>query len=132
MAEASSNGLDGDGGTGPWWERGREPDYRATLANERTFLAWSRTALALLASSLAVLQLVTGVPEPLRVALSCLLAALSLTTAVVGYVQWRVRQERMRMGRPLGHLPVQAVLTAVFVLLTAVVGAVIVLAPGGR
>jgi uncharacterized membrane protein YidH (DUF202 family) len=28
---------------------GREPDHRFTLANERTFLAWMRTSLALLA-----------------------------------------------------------------------------------
>lgn len=30
---------------------GEEPDPRFTLANERTFLAWTRTALALLASA---------------------------------------------------------------------------------
>ncbi|MGH3672809.1 MAG: DUF202 domain-containing protein, partial [Pseudonocardiaceae bacterium] len=34
-----------------------EPDYRFTLANERTFLAWLRTALALLAAAVAVVQL---------------------------------------------------------------------------
>lgn len=32
-----------------WRNEGTEPDYRFTLANERTFLAWIRTALALLA-----------------------------------------------------------------------------------
>ncbi|MER7674209.1 DUF202 domain-containing protein [Kitasatospora sp. NPDC096128] len=130
MAE-ESNGLD-DRRTGAWWAQGQEPDYRATLANERTFLAWSRTALALLASSLAVLQLVTGVPEALRLALSCLLAALSLATTVLGYAQWRIRQQRMRMGLPLGHVPVQAVLTAAFLVLTGVVSAVIAVSPGGR
>jgi len=31
-------------------QRGQEPDYRFTLANERTFLAWIRTALALFAA----------------------------------------------------------------------------------
>ncbi|MDT5236302.1 MAG: putative rane protein, partial [Mycobacterium sp.] len=36
----------------------RELDYRFTLANERTFLAWIRTALALLAGGVAVVQLV--------------------------------------------------------------------------
>ena len=36
---------------------GDEPDYRFTLANERTFLAWVRTALALDAAGLAVLHL---------------------------------------------------------------------------
>jgi uncharacterized membrane protein YidH (DUF202 family) len=36
----------------------QEPDYRFTLANERTFLAWIRTALALIAGGIAVAQLV--------------------------------------------------------------------------
>ena len=35
-----------------------EPDYRFTLANERTFLAWVRTSLGLLAAGVAVRQLV--------------------------------------------------------------------------
>ena len=44
----------------------QEPDYRFTLANERTFLAWIRTALALIAGGVAVVQLVPafGVPLP--------------------------------------------------------------------
>ncbi|NNA69385.1 DUF202 domain-containing protein [Pseudomonas gessardii] len=33
---------------------GCEPDPRFTLANERTFLAWIRTAIALLASGIAL------------------------------------------------------------------------------
>ncbi len=33
---------------------GSEPDPRFTLANERTFLAWVRTALALLAGGIAI------------------------------------------------------------------------------
>ena len=37
---------------------GEEPDYRFTLANERTFLAWIRTALALIAGGVALVQLV--------------------------------------------------------------------------
>ena len=36
---------------------GEEPDARFTLANERTFLAWNRTALALISVGLAVTQL---------------------------------------------------------------------------
>jgi hypothetical protein len=32
----------------------QEPDYRFTFANERTFLAWIRTALALIAGGVAV------------------------------------------------------------------------------
>ena len=39
-------------------EDGPDPDYRFTLANERTFLAWIRTALALVAGGVAVVQLI--------------------------------------------------------------------------
>ena len=45
-----------DDGAAP--ESGTDPDYRFTLANERTFLAWFRTALALIAGGVAVVQLV--------------------------------------------------------------------------
>ena len=38
-------------------DEGTEPDPRFTFANERTFLAWSRTALALVVAGLGVVQL---------------------------------------------------------------------------
>lgn len=109
-----------------WWERGEEPDYRATLANERTFLAWTRTALALLAGSLAILPLHQFAPFPLRLALSSYLIALAVVATVTGYLQWRHRQQRMRMGRPLGHTSWQAVLALAFLLLAGLVCAVVV------
>ena len=43
-----------------------EPDYRFTLANERTFLAWQRTALGLLAAAVAVVQLVPETDRAIR------------------------------------------------------------------
>ncbi|MGI5219881.1 YidH family protein [Nocardia sp. CA-290969] len=43
--------------TGTDFEIDREPDYRFTLANERTFLAWIRTALGLVAGGIVVGQL---------------------------------------------------------------------------
>lgn len=42
------------------YEHGEEPDPRFTLANERTFLAWARTVLAMLAASAAVTSLDPG------------------------------------------------------------------------
>ena len=47
------------GSTGP----AREPDYRFSFANERTFLAWARTALALLAGGVALDVISLSVPH---------------------------------------------------------------------
>ncbi|WP_042383565.1 YidH family protein [Streptacidiphilus melanogenes] len=114
----------------PWWEQGEEPDYRATLANERTFLAWTRTSLALLAGSLAILPLGGVAPFRLRLALSAYLITLAMATAVTGYVQWRRRQHRMRLRRPLGHSVWQAALLLAFLLLGALVCAVVATGSG--
>jgi putative membrane protein len=80
----------------------REPDYRFTLANERTFLAWMRTSLALLAGGIALRELV----EPFevrgaRTALAVAALALSLVLAVASYVRWVRVQTAMRRGEPL-------------------------------
>lgn len=39
-----------------WRLEGEDPDYRFSLANERTFLAWMRTALAILAAGVLLDQ----------------------------------------------------------------------------
>lgn len=113
----------------PWWEQGEEPDYRATLANERTFLAWTRTALALLAGSLAVLQLVRVAPFGLRLALAGYLIGLAVAVVLVGYREWRVRQQRMRRRQPLGHTAAHALLCLAFLVLAALICAVAVSGP---
>lgn len=81
---------------------GVEPDYRFTLANERTFLAWIRTSLGLLAGGVAVRQLI----EPFevsggRTALALLAIGASGILAVGGYVRWRQVQHAMRRGAAL-------------------------------
>jgi putative membrane protein len=113
-------------GTARWWQEGEEPDYRATLANERTFLAWTRTALALLAGSLAVLQLSRVTPTGLRLALVAYLIALGVGTAMLGYYRWRSVQHRMRLRRPLGQAPHQPVIALAVLLLAGLVGAIAV------
>jgi putative membrane protein len=112
-----------------WWRQGEEPDYRATLANERTFLAWSRTALALLAGSLAVTQLATTAPPAVRLALALYLIVLAMAVTVLGYRQWRARQHRMRLRQPLGHAPIQALMATAFLLLGVLIAVIVALTP---
>jgi putative membrane protein len=83
-----------------------EPDYRFTLANERTFLAWQRTALGLLAAAVAVVQLLPelGVPGARHV-LGAALAVLAALTAGVGLWRWQQVDRAMRRGLPLPRHP---------------------------
>jgi len=41
-----------------WYEEGETPDYRFSLANERTFLAWIRTGLGFFVSAIAIDQMI--------------------------------------------------------------------------
>ena len=88
-----------------------EPDYRFTLANERTFLAWQRTALGLLAAAVAVIQFVPqfGIPGA-RHALGFLLGILATLTAGMGLVRWRQVDRAMRDRKPLPRHPTPAYL----------------------
>lgn len=88
-----------------------EPDYRFTLANERTFLAWQRTALGLLAASVAVIQFVSEAALPGgRLILGVGLAVLATATAVLGLWRWRQVDRAMRCGTALPRHPSPAYL----------------------
>lgn len=96
----------------------REPDYRFTLANERTFLAWIRTALALLAGAVAVFSLVPlAWGAGLRTSVGLALAALSIVIAGYAPYRWIRVQRAMRRDAPLpvSLLPVVTSLTVLVV-----------------
>lgn len=79
-----------------------EPDYRFTLANERTFLAWQRTALGLLAAAVAVIRLVPSLSIPdLRHVFGAVLTVLAILTAGAGLRRWHDVNRAMRRGLPL-------------------------------
>lgn len=104
------------------YREGAEPDPRFSLANERTFLAWIRTSLALLAGGVALEALGLPLQPALRLAASLLLIALALALPVVAWRHWADTERALRLGRPLPHaraalpLAVGVVLVAVLVL----------------
>jgi len=106
-------------GRAPLHEVGESPDYRFTLANERTFLAWVRTALAMMAAGVAVVQFVPGLTV-VRHALGFILISLGGLLAAVSYTHWERNERAMRLGERLPHSPVPRLVAAVLTL-TAVV-----------
>ena len=110
-----------------------EPDPRFTLANERTFLAWSRTALALVAAGLGIVQLLPpfpGVPFG-RHLLGVPLIVLGAVLAVAAYWEMTRNQTAMRRGQPLPRSVVPRLL-AVTIAGVAVLAAVVVLVSASR
>ncbi|WP_176513068.1 YidH family protein [Pseudomonas faucium] len=101
----------------PQWRReGEEPDYRFSLANERTFLAWIRTALGLLAGGVLLDQFASTlgparVVKGLAVALGLLAAAL----CALAYRRWRGNEIAMRHARRLPVTPAIALLASMTV-----------------
>lgn len=84
----------------------REPDYRFTMANERTFLAWQRTALGLLAAAVALEQLVPEMAVPgARRLLGVGLAVLAILTSGMGLLRWHQADHAMRRDEPLPRHP---------------------------
>ena len=103
-----------------WFSEGDDPDYRFSLANERTFLAWVRTALSLLAGSVAVVQLVPefGVRGS-RTALALVLGVAGTALAAFSYRRWAAIERAMRLRRALPFSPAFA-FTAVSVTVVGV------------
>jgi putative membrane protein len=90
-------------------EVGTDPDVRFSYANERTFLAWNRTALALIAAGLAVTTLLPQLEIDYgRRIIGVPLIALGAFLSVVSYRRWEANERAMRLGRPLppSNLPV--------------------------
>jgi putative membrane protein len=83
-------------------EVGEDPDYRFTLANERTFLAWVRTALALNAGGLAVIELLPPLAVSwAREVIGIALVAMGSLIAATSYRRWLANERAMRQDEPL-------------------------------
>lgn len=89
-----------------WRQEGQEPDYRFSLANERTFLAWIRTALALLAGGVLLDQFSTRLqPHAIVLVLAITLCAMATVLCGLAYQRWRANEIAMRHARPLPATP---------------------------
>ncbi|UCA50015.1 DUF202 domain-containing protein [Streptomyces sp. WA6-1-16] len=107
-------------------EEGDTPDYRFSLANERTFLAWIRTALALIGGGFAVDQFLPELVWGVRAGLALGLLATGVLCALRAVNHW-VRCERaMRRGEdlPVSRFPT---LLSLVVAVVAVAMVVVVL-----
>ena len=108
----------------------QEPDYRFTLANERTFLAWIRTALALIAGGVAVVQLVPafGVPG-VRHGLGLVLTTGGGALAVLAIRRWQQVQTAMRQGADLPSSRMPLILGAAILMAAILVLVVLFVQP---
>ena len=110
-------------------DSGTEPDARFTFANERTFLAWSRTALALVIAGLGIVQLLPPFPRvPAgRHLLGLPLIALGAVLATTAYVEWVRSQRALRRGDPLPHSVLPWILAATITGIAIIAGIVLLL-----
>ncbi len=103
------------------------PDYRFSLANERTFLSWMRTSLGLIAGGIALTQLVPDNSVGwLRDAIGVLLVLVGGVSAGQAYYRWRRVEQAMRNGEPLpDSVPLQVIAIVIALIALAAVGVLI-------
>ena len=111
---------------------GETPDYRFSLANERTFLAWIRTGLALIAGGLACAQFLPPLPiAHLREGIAVILLVLGGVVALRAVDHWARTERAMRLRQDLPRSRFPAVL-ALAVSLGAVLLVVAVIVQAAR
>jgi putative membrane protein len=103
-------------------QTGSDPDPRFTFANERTFLAWNRTALALIAAGLAAAQFLKFNLHGLRLIIAVPLIVLGAALALASYLHWEDSERAMRLRQPLRYSWMPRVLTGGIAVIAALGG----------
>jgi putative membrane protein len=93
------------------YEVGAEPDPRLTMANERTFLAWIRSSLALVAVGVAIQEFGIGNKSTLRIIAASALVLLGAMLSILSLRRWMMTERAMRLATPLPGLKIGAVIT---------------------
>jgi putative membrane protein len=91
---------------------GAEPDPRFTLANERTFLAWIRTSLALSAAGVALVAVDVPMSHALQVACALTLVVMGLVAPVQAWTRWMATERSLRLARALPAFAAGPLLTS--------------------
>lgn len=112
------------------YDAGEEPDPLYTLANERTYLAWLRLAVTLLAAAVAVDRLFLERPRYGSEVIALGLVAVAVGACTLGVRRWWVTERALRLRRPLPGFgaPLLGILA---VLLVAAGTVVLVVTPRG-
>lgn len=111
-----------------WYQEGEEPDYRFSLANERTFLAWVRTALAILAGALVLHEFAAKLrPHSMIAIISVALAVLSAVLGAGSYKRWKGNEIAMRHARSLPFSRLFILLSAAVLALSATAAVLLLL-----
>jgi len=105
---------------------GTEPDPRFTFANERTFLAWARTGLALIGGGLLAAQVLHFGLGGGHLVLALPTIGLGGLLGIIGFRRWQANELAMRLGQPLGQAPLVPLLV-VGITAIAVISAVLVM-----
>src|SRR5690242_8623111 len=112
----------------PASEQSSRVDYRFLLANERTFLAWQRTALALQVAGLGVLQFLTHGHGVVRYTLGLGLVLVGSYVGVTGYRRYVLNERAIRSGADLERARTSMVMVVVVAALPALAALVLTLA----
>jgi putative membrane protein len=112
------------------YDVGREPDPLYSLANERTYLAWLRLAVTLLAAAVAIDRLFLEHPQAASQLLTLGLVTVAFATCGLGVRRWWATEHALRLRRPLPGFSAPLLgVTAIVLIGIGVI--VLVLAPAG-
>ena len=106
------------------FDHGSDPDTRFSLANERTYLAWTRTSLALVAGAIAVHSPLLALSKTAALGLSILLLVLAVVCVQQGWHRWHRVELALRTGQAMPGFAGALLLTFGATVLIAAVAAV--------